>query len=266
MLKGNMSTEQPKLNLEQALRSLPSPLVKRIIKTYSTIKNEALESQYDTIGHQSGKLAEVLVRALQHLLTGTYTPLSVGLGNFKAECEKIEQTPKTAGPEGLRLIMPRALLYLYTLRNKRDFGHTGGEVDANQIDALTAVRVVDWCISELIRVSKRIPIEDAQLLCDAIAERRLPVVWNVLGRKRVLNTSLAYRDQVLLLLYSELEKGVPTEDLFSWTEHSHRANFRRDVLSKLHKERLIEWDKEVEMAILSPTGVREVESRILPVV
>ena len=259
-----MSTRSPSLNLERALQSLPGPLLKRLIKTYSTIKNEALESQYDTIGHQAGKLAEVLVRVLQYMLNGNYTPLSVSLGNFRTECHNIESTPKTAGPEGLRIVMPRALLYLYTLRNKRDFGHTGGEVDANEIDALTAVRIADWCISELVRVSQNIPIEDAQLLCDSIAERRLPAVWNVLGRKRVLDTSLSYRDQVLLLLYSDVEKGVLIEDLFDWTEHSHRSNFRRDVLYKLHQDRLIEWDKEVEVAVLSPMGVRDVESRILP--
>jgi hypothetical protein len=65
-------------------------------------------------------------------------------------------------------------------------------------------------------------------------------------------------------LYSELETGIPTEDLCDWTEHSNRTNFRRDVLARLHKARLIEWDRETEMAILSPAGAKEVENTILP--
>lgn len=259
-----MSTSHQKNNLEIALSALPSTLRKRLIKNYSTIKNQALEGQYDAIGHQTGKLAEVLLRVLQYLLTGTSTPLSQNLSNFKAECEKIEQTPKASGPEGLRVLMPRALVFMYTLRNKRDFGHAGGEVEANEIDALTATRLSDWCMCELIRVSQNIPLEDAQLLCDAIAERQLPVIWNVLGRKRVLNTSLGYREQSLVILYSEIETGVPTEDLFEWVEHSNKTNYRRDVLSKLHNARHIEWDKEIEMAIISPLGVKEVEEEILP--
>lgn len=259
----NMSTSSQNLNLAQALASIPKPLRKRLVQNYSTLKSHALENQHDSIGHQAGKLAEVLVRVLQLILTGTYIPLSKGLGNFKGECEKLENTVTTAGPEGLRILMPRALLFLYTLRNKRDFGHTGGEVDANEIDALTATRLADWCMSELIRVSHSLPIEDAQHICDAIAERKLPAIWNVMGRKRILETSLSYRDQTLLLLYSEIESGVPTEDLFDWTEHSHRANYRRDILAKLHKARLIEWDKETEMAIISPTGIEEVENAIL---
>jgi len=258
-----MSTENPNLSLELALTSIPSALRKRLVKNYSTLKKQSLESQHDTIGHQAGKLAEVILRVLQNILTGTHIPLSKNLGNFNNECEKLEQTGKTAGPEGLRILMPRALLFLYTLRNKRDFGHVGGEVDANEIDALTALRLADWCICELVRVCHNLPLEDAQLLCDAIAKRRLPVVWNIMGKRRVLDTSLSYRDQTLLLLYSDIETGIPTEDLFEWTEHSHRANYRRDILAKLHKDRLIEWDKEVEMAIISPLGINEVENTIL---
>ncbi len=259
-----MNTKHPSPDIELALSSIPTSLRKRLVSNYSTIKNQALENQHDTIGHQAGKLAEVLLRILQNILTGTYIPLSKGLSNFKGECEKLEQTAKTAGPEGLRILMPRALVFLYTLRNKRDFGHAGGEVDANEIDASTAVRLADWCMCELIRVCHNLPLEDAQLLCDAIAERQLPAIWNVLGKKRILDTSRSYRDQTLLLLYSEVESGIPTEDLFEWTEHSHRANYRRDILAKLHKARLIEWDRELEMAIISPSGVDEVENKILP--
>jgi len=258
-----MSMQNPKISLEYALSSIPISLRKRLVESYSNLKNQAIEGQYDTIGHHAGKLAEVLIRILQNILTGMNTPLNKGLSNFKGECENLEKTPKTAGPEGLRLLMPRALLLLYTLRNKRDFGHVGGEVDANEIDALTAMRIVDWCMCELIRVCHNLPIEDAQMLCDAITERKLPAIWNVLGRKRVLDTSLSYRDQTLLLLYSDIETGIPTEDLFEWIEHSHRTNYRKNILAKLHSSRLIEWDKETEMAVISPTGIVEVENNIL---
>lgn len=259
-----MNTQNQNLSLEHALSSIPTALRKRLINNYSTLKNQALEGKHDIIGHQAGKLAEVILRVLQFLLTGSNTPLSKGLSNFKGECEKLEQTPKTAEAEGIRILMPRALLFLYTMRNKRDFGHAGGEVDANEIDALTAMRLTDWCMCELVRVCHSVPLEDAQLLCNAIAERKLPVLWNILGRKRVLDTSLTYRDQTLLLLYSEIEMGIPTEDLFEWTEHKHRASYRRDILAKNHSARLIEWDKETEIAIISPTGIDEVENKILP--
>jgi len=261
---GNMSTNSQALDLDTALGALPTTLRKRLCRNYATLKKQSLENQYDAVGHQAGRLSEVLLRVLQQLLTGQYVALSQQLTNFKNQCEALEQTPKSAGSDGLRILMPRALSFLYTLRNKRDAGHTGGEVDANEIDALTAVRVSDWCMCELIRVCHNTPLEDAQLLCDAIAERSLPAVWSILGRKRILKTSLSYRDQTLLLLYSETDTAVPTEDLFEWTEHSNRAYYRRDILGKLHRERLIEWDRETEMAIISPSGVAKVEEEVLP--
>jgi hypothetical protein len=156
------------------------------------------------------------------------------------------------------------LLFLYTLRNKRDFGHVGGEVTANKVDVLAATRIADWCVCELVRVYQSIPIEDAEALCDSIAQRQFPFIWNILGRKRVLDTSLSYREQTLLLLYSEVNEGVPIEDLFAWTEYSKMSNFRRDILGKLHEAREIEWDKETEMAVLSPKGIKIVEAEVLP--
>ena len=35
-------------------------------------------------------------------------------------------------------------MFLYALRNKRDIGHVGGDIEANEIDALIAARVADW--------------------------------------------------------------------------------------------------------------------------
>lgn len=259
-----MSTGDRKPSLELALGSLPTELSKRVLKSYKDLKTRSLEGHFDAIGVRAGRLAEVLLRVLQQLLTGSYTPLSTQLHNFKGECERIEQLPSGAGPESLRILMPRALIFMYTLRNKRDFGHSGGEVEANEIDATTATRVADWCMCDLVRVCHKMPIEAAQQLCDAIAERSVPQLWSVLGKKRVLATFLTYPEQVLFLLYSELEKGVAIEDLFEWIEHPHPSNFRRDVMAKLHSTRQLEWDRETEMAILSPLGIQAVEQSILP--
>jgi hypothetical protein len=49
--------------------------------------------------------------------------------------------------------MTQAIAFVYTMRNKRDIGHVGGDLDANETDAATMVRTIDWGLSELIRVS-----------------------------------------------------------------------------------------------------------------
>lgn len=258
-----MSTAPAESTLESALSTLPGVLRSRLLARYRDLKSAFVNGQYDACGLRAGRLSEVLLRVLQNELTGSYTPLGTKLGAFDQECLKLEKLPKTAGVEGLRVIMPRALNFLYTLRNKRGIGHEGGDVDANEIDAATAVRVSDWCISELTRVVHAISLEEAQALLDAIAEREVPQVWSVANARRVLDASLNYREQALLLLYAE-EAAVPVEDLFTWIEHPSMSNFRTHVLLPLHRARLIEFDRDTETAVLSPTGAQRVDEQIVP--
>jgi hypothetical protein len=248
-----MNTAQGEPTLKTALSSIPAALRSRLLTRYRELKAAFVNGQYDACGLRAGRLCEVLVRVLQNELTGSYTPLGAKLDAFDKECLKLEKLPKTAGVEGLRVVMPRALNFLYTLRNKRGIGHEGGDVDANEIDGATAVRLADWCISELIRVVHSISLEEAQGLLDAIAEREVPQVWSVANARRVLDPSLNYREQTLLLLYIE-EAPVPVEDLFAWVEHPRMSNYRTHVLLPLHRDRLIEHDRETETAVLSPTG------------
>jgi len=145
----------------------------------------------------------------------------------------------------------------------RDRAHEGGDVDANEIDAATAVRIADWCVCELIRLYYTVSLEEAQGICDAIAERQLPQVWDVFGKRRVLDPKQSYSNQTLLLLYASPESAIPMEDLVSWTEHSNAAVYRRDVLSRLHRSRLVEYDREVEMVTISPSGIAKVETELL---
>ena len=164
----------------------------------------------------------------------------------------------------MRIVIPRALAFLYTLRNKRGIGHIGGDIDANAIDAATMARLADWVICELIRVFHTMSLEDAQSLVDSLASRNLPHVWEVAGKKRVLASNLDYKQQVLLLLYSSSDSGVLIEDLFDWTEYSNLGMFKKSVLDPLHRARQIEYDRDTESSLLSPLGVNRVEEEILP--
>jgi hypothetical protein len=171
--------------------------------------------------------------------------------------------PDSAGIESLRVIIPRALVFLYTLRGKRGIGHVGGDVEANSIDLATIVRVSDWVICELIRIFHGLSIEEAQGIVDALSTRAVPDIWEVAGKKRVLKQGLDFKQQVLLLAYSDVQGGVLSDDLFSWTEYSNFAMFKKHVLVPLHQKKLIEYDRESEIIYLSPIGVKEVEEKLL---
>ncbi len=264
----NMSTSQSNdINLELALSNIPEKFRRKIIDSYLELKERysgaSRDASWDAAGLSAGKFCESVLRFLQSEFTGTYIAFGKHIPSFADECNKLVKLPATIGNESTRVIIPRALIYLYTLRGKRGIGHVGGDVEANQIDMVTIVRNCDWIICELIRVYHQLSLEEAQAIVDALSQRELPFIWHVAGKKRVLKLGLSYKQQTLLLLYTEPDTGVLTEDLCEWVEHPRIRGFRSDVLGKLHGERLIEYDKENEIVYLSPLGINEVEQKIL---
>ncbi len=215
------------------------------------------------MGLAAGKFCESTLRFLQQAINGTYSPFNKQIGNFADECRKLITSKNTGVVESLRVVMPRALVFVYTIRNKRGVGHIGGDVDANRIDAVTVARACDWIVCELIRVYHNLSLEEAQDFIDGLAQRNIPAIWTIAGKKRVLNADLPFKHQVLLLCYAEQENSIPAEDLFDWVEYSDFSMFKRRVLAPLHKKRWIEFDRETNTVSISPTGAKEVEENLL---
>jgi hypothetical protein len=256
------------MNLEIALNNIPHKFREKIINTFLEIKKRAslanYNSDYDSLGLSLGKFSEIILRLVQLEVTGTYTPFGEHIKNFAQIVDALSKTDKSKSSDSLRILIPRALNFLYTVRNKRAIGHVGGDVEANEIDMSTSVRIADWIMCELIRIYHKLSIEEAQDIVDTISTRSLPVIWEVNGKKRILRTDLNYKEKVLLLLYSEPQNGILIEDLFEWVEYSSLSMFKSAVIKPLHDGRLIEFDKEFETVHISPLGNNIVETKISP--
>jgi len=80
-------------------------------------------------------------------------------------------------------------------------------------------------------------------LVEALVEREIPIVWRIDDKVRVLDTSLSIKDKSMILLHAA-PGPVAETDLCAWVEHSNASVFRRDVLKKAHKARLLEYDQD----------------------
>jgi hypothetical protein len=257
-----MSTRKRDPILAAALANVPSAFRQKLIDSYLSLKKNSLEARYDAAGLSAGKFCEVALRLLQQKVLANFTPFGTRINNYADECRKLTVSPTTAASESERTVIPRALVFLYTMRNKRGIGHVGGGVDANAIDISAMVRTADWIVCELIRINHGLSLEEAQDIVDGISVRQLPTVWEVAGKKRVMKEGLQAKDEALLLLYSDPNSSVLLEDLCEWVEYSNPSTFKA-VIRGLHKKRFLEFDEDNEAVILSPKGAEYVEANLI---
>lgn len=249
--------------LDAALASVPDIFRSRLIVTYLDLKKNCSQGRHDAAGLAAGKVCEVVLRLLQAKVHGKFTPFGKKIDNYADECRKLITAPAVRGNESERVVLPRALVFLYTMRNKRGIGHVGGDVDANSIDIAAMTRTADWIVCELIRINHGLSLEEAQDIVDGISVRQLPTIWEVAGKKRVMKDGLKARDQVLLLLYSAQNSTVLLEDLCEWVEYSNPAVFKNKIIKELHKSRLLEFEEDSQSVTLSPKGIEYAEKHLI---
>lgn len=262
-----MSISNRSQTLDVALGNIEKAFRDRIVDTYLELKQRAFKSnynkEYDGVGISAGKFCETMLRFLQKVITGEFTPYSTPITNMNLELNKFEKSPKNSGSDSIRLIIPKTISLIYTLRNKRGISHVGGDIEANRIDTSTIVKLVDWVIVELIRIYHSMSFEDAQGLVNSIDTKEIPAVWEINGKKRVLQPKLSKKDKVLIILYSDINNHCAVEDLCEWIEYSNITVFKSRLLTTMHKDNLIEYDTDLEFVHLSPLGIQEVEQRII---
>jgi len=250
---------------EEILAGLPKPLRAELLSCYEAICRNYRENRWEPSELNGGKFAEVAYSIVRGALDGAFPNKAVKPPNMLAACRALERytaDPNRVGDRSLRILIPRMLPVLYEIRNNRGVGHVGGDVDPNHADAEAVLAMANWIMAELVRIFHGISLSSAQAAIETIVSRRHPLIWSIEGIKRVLSTSLSARDQVLLLLYSEVS-WVDTATLQKWVEYKNSSMFRNSVLAGLHTARLIEHDIEKGRARISPNGVREVEDRLL---
>jgi hypothetical protein len=246
---------------------VPGALRMPLLESYREIGTNFAEHRWEPSELDGGKFCEVVYAIISGFLSGSYPSAPSKPRNMLAACQALESAPSDParlGDHSVRILIPRALPYLYDIRNTRGVGHIGGDVNPNFMDATVVYGTASWILAELIRIFHGTSIEEAQATVDALVERRISLVWKIegIGIKRVLEPSMNAADQTLVLLYSEV-LWVTDKDLLMWTEYSNLTMFRKSVLQALHNERLIEYDTQKRQARISPLGSREVEVRIL---
>lgn len=253
------------INSTKLLAGIPAGLRDPLIASLQEIAANYAEHRWEPAELNGGKLCEVAFSIIDGVLKGAFAARPSKPANMVDSCrslEKIQPSASRVGDRSLRVLIPRMLTALYEIRNNRNVGHVGGDVDPNYLDATAVLSMSSWVVAELVRVFHNVSTQEAQESVDALIERKLPVIWEVGSVRRVLDSEMSAREQALLLLYQK-PGWVNEKDLANWVEYSSLAMFRTRVLRPLHTARFIEHDNCSGTVKISPKGAREVEERIL---
>ena len=243
----------------QALAALPSGLRQDLLDEFAKIVKNYAEARWEPAELDGGKLAEAAYCVCRGYVDGSYPAQASKPGNMVDACRALE---KESAPRSIKIQIPRMALALYEVRNNRGVGHVGGDIDPNHMDATCVLQMSKWIVAELIRALHGMPVDDAAELVEALVERETPLVWKVGDKKRVLEPRMRMRDKTLLLLHAtpgEVAEG----GIRSWVESKNSTEYRRDVLERLHKEKLVEYDPAARTVVISPTGVAYVEENLI---
>jgi hypothetical protein len=245
------------------LAGIPDGLRSELLASLNEIERNFRERRWEPSELNGGKLCEVVYSVIRGHGDGKYPARATKPKNMADACKALEQLDSGKFSRAFRIQIPRVLVALYEVRNNRGVGHVGGDVNPNAMDAAFVLSSSKWLVAELIRAFHAVDTDEAERAVELLIERTLPVIWQVGDVRRVLVPGLSMRSKTMLLLY-HTSGWVEERALVAWVEHSNPAVYRRDVLAKSHKDRLLEYDRTGARAMISPLGVNLVEKELLP--
>src|SRR5262249_16765876 len=151
--------------------------------------------------------------------SGTYASAPIKPVNFLDACRRLEGNRHV--PRSFQILLPRLLPALYEIRNNRNVGHVGGDVNPDFMDSSAVVSMASWALAELIQSTSK---TEAQKVVTELADRRIPLVWRSGDIRRVLKPELPLKSQVLVLLASSATR-IPASSLLDWTGYKGKPYF-----------------------------------------
>jgi len=253
-----MSIQRAKL--EAALSTqFPKEILVTLLDEYQHIKQQFFLRKFQPTELNAARFSECVLRLIEFLDLGTYTPLGKSLDTQKI----INHVPNNKNlPDGIRLFIPQLTRVLLDIRNKRNVAHVGGEVDPNYSDSLFVSHSADWILIELIRNYHTNSIDEARKIVENITEAKIPVIVEVDDFIRVQNTKLTANQKTLLILYYKHPDKVIDVDLMKWIRYTNISRYRTGILKSLDDEALIHYEKG--FCVLLPKGIIHVEKNISP--
>ena len=229
------------------------------VRHFQAMIEEFQKSQWDDAAAKGGKFIEAVVKALW-VFVGETPPAGK---EFKAGriITQLGQKPATAAhPDTVRLTIPRACQFAYEIASNRGARHDADEIDANEMDASTVLRICAWILSEMVRVSQKgLDLAQAKVIVEGLMRRRYPFTEDIDGRIYADIAKSAHEAALLILWHVYPARMTNAELTASLVRHDYTNNNANVTVSRLN--RFVDNDG-IGNFRLRNTGLRRAEALI----
>lgn len=246
---------------KQLEKDFSKELLDRLFESYQLVNEHYYLGKHRPCSFEGGRFAEVALRMLQQIITGKYIPLGDSITKFSNEVLKLGNADSSKFPQSLRIQIPRTLQVIYDIRNKRDVGHVGGDVDSNFTDATLSLVCCNWVMTEFIRIYYTSDITTAQNLVNSLVKIRIPLIQDFNGFLKILKPELKLPEKVLAFLYYRGSEGATVKELNHWLSNRIQTGHMNLTLGKLEHEKAY-VHREGDRYFITDTGRRFVEENI----
>jgi hypothetical protein len=205
------------------------------IRYFVAASEKFIAEDWDGVALKTGKFVEAVTKALM-IAGGKSVPQP---RDFKAgnELRQLEQLDRALYSEIVRIVIPRACVFMYEVVNNRGGRHDAGVIDANAMDATALIPQMSWVLAEMVRYCSIGGDTDAAMsLIEKLTNKVYPFFEDIDGRKYVNIDGVGAADVALLLLYAVYPKRISRQDLIdSIKRHGPKASAASMAVHRLKK-------------------------------
>lgn len=211
------------MKLSQFLLGVPLEIIEALEKEFSKLESRFARRDWGPAELDGGRFAEAILRYLEWKSTKVYTPIGKQLARLDI-IREIENNSSIA--DGVRFHVRRCAELLLDVRNKRDVGHLGNEVDVNEMDSRLVKRLASWSLAEIIREEGHLSPVESQNVVDKLSTKSLSLIEEIGGELVVVATNLSATEQALVALYEKAPSPINIGVLQKSTKYRNSTNFK----------------------------------------
>ncbi len=212
------------MQLNTLIPSVPVEITKVLEEEYGELESRFARRDWGPAELDGGRLAEGLLRYLEWKGAGTFTAIGKKLDRQRI----VNQVENNASiPQGVRFHVLRCAELLLDVRNNRDVGHLGADIDVNEMDSRLVKRLASWSLAEIVREESKATPEESQAVVDRLSARSLSLVEEIGGELIVVATDLETEDRAMVGLYQKFPHPWEIGALRKAVNYQNSTRFRK---------------------------------------